>query len=571
MALVDDPIQAGLRRGWKVLGGAFAQRPEALSCDVCIIGSGAGAGITAELLTKAGLDVLIVEEGPLKSSSDFRMNEAEAYPQLYQESAARKTADKAINILQGRAVGGSTTVNWTSSFRTPAGTLAWWQSRYGLAEYSPEQLAPWFIQAEKRLHIGPWLLPPNENNDILQRGAKKLGIASAAILRNVKGCWNLGYCGMGCPTNAKQSMLVTTIPAALDRGARLMVETRALRFEHAAGKVQALLCAPAAPNGDTVAGRLTRVTAKHYVVAGGAINSPALLLRSELPDPHKLVGMRTFLHPVVVSAASFAQAVNGYKGAPQTIYSDHFLDTQPIDGPIGYKLEAPPIHPVLFAITLPAFGAAHAARMREFTHTQALIALMRDGFHAESPGGQVRLRSDGAPVLDYPLNDFIFDGARRALLTMAEIQFAAGAKAVYPVHEMAAGYATWAEARAAINALPMKPHLTTVVSAHVMGGCGMAGSDAQGVVRPDGVHWQLDNLSVHDGSLFPTSIGANPQLSIYGIVNRMATQLARRLTGKDVMLADAEDESASVQSIARPQPLNLPGRDAAGAAPNRKP
>jgi choline dehydrogenase-like flavoprotein len=51
------------------------------------------------------------------------------------------------------------------------------------------------------------------------------------------------------------------------------------------------------------------------------------------------------------------------------------------------------------------------------------------------------------------------------------------------------------------------------------------------------VHWQLDNLSVHDGSLFPTSIGANPQLSIYGIVNRLAQGLAKQLTQRDVILA----------------------------------
>jgi hypothetical protein len=81
-----------------------------------------------------------------------------------------------------------------------------------------EALAPYFAQAEQRLNITPWLVPPNENNDLLRRGAAKLGIPASAISRNVKGCWNLGSCGLGCPTNAKQSMLVTTIPAALDQG-----------------------------------------------------------------------------------------------------------------------------------------------------------------------------------------------------------------------------------------------------------------------------------------------------------------------------------------------------------------
>ena len=537
MSRQADPIREGLARGWRVFGGPHAALPDTLSCDVAIVGSGAGAGITAELLTQAGLDVMLIEEGPLKSSSDFNQLESQAYPSLYQESAVRKTADKAINILQGRCVGGSTTVNWTSSFRTPPATLRYWQQHFGLSELTDEALAPWFAQAERRLNITPWLTAPNENNDLLRRGAAKLGIPAAAIHRNVKGCWNLGSCGMGCPTNAKQSMLVTTIPAALDKGAKLLVQTRAREFEWAAGKASALLCEAVQGDGTAVPGSAIRIVARHYVVAGGAINSPALLQRSKLTDPHGVLGKRTFLHPTLVCAATFDQKIAGWDGAPQTIFSDHFLDTLPIDGPMGYKLEAPPIYPVIFAFTLPGYGQQQAEMLKRFPHTHALLALMRDGFHEQSAGGSVSLRSDGTPVLDYPLNDFVMDGARRAFLSMAEIQFAAGARTVAPVHEMAANYTSWPQAREAINALPIKPLLTRVVSAHVMGGCAMAGHERQGVVRPDGVHWQIDNLSVHDGSQFPTSIGANPQLSIYGLVNKLATQLAERLSGREVALA----------------------------------
>jgi len=537
MSQQADPIRDGLKRGWRVFGGAHAPLPAQIVCDVAIVGTGAGAGITADLLSMAGLDVVMIEEGPLKSSTDFNQRESEAYPALYQESAARKTADKAINILQGRCVGGSTTVNWTSSFRTPSSTLAHWQTHFGLTAMTDELMAPWFQQAERRLNIGPWLAPPNENNDLLRRGAAKLGIPAAAIQRNVKGCWNLGSCGMGCPTNAKQSMLVTTVPAALERGARLIVETRAQMLELTGDKVNALLCVPVHPNGVASSAPATRVVAKHYVVAGGAINSPALLKRSNVADPHGVLGTRTFLHPVVISAAIFDQKVEGWNGAPQTIYSDHFLGTQPIDGPIGYKLEAPPMHPVIFASTLPGYGQAQAELLAQFPNTHTLLALMRDGFHPQSTGGTVNLRSDGSPVLDYPLNDFVLDGARRAFLSMAEIQFAAGARQVLPVHEMAKPFRSWPEAKAAIHALPIKPLLTRFVSAHVMGGCAMAVTERQGVVQPNGQHWQVDNLSVHDGSLFPTSIGANPQLSVYGLVNMLATGLAQRLSGRSVQLA----------------------------------
>lgn len=537
---VRDPIAEGLRAGWQVVDASRLEADREFEADVAIVGSGAGGGIAAEVLTKAGLKVVIVEEGPLKSSTDFRMRESDAYPQLYQESAARKTRDKAINILQGRCVGGSTTVNWTSSFRTPPTTLAHWQGEYGLKELTAEALAPWFEAVERRLGIHEWQQQPNENNALLRRAGEALGIPISVMRRNVRGCWDLGYCGMGCPTNAKQSMLVTTIPAALEAGATLLTRARAARFEISGDRIAALELEWLDGAGLRPSGARTRVHAQHYVLAGGAINSPALLLRSAAPDPHQLLGARTFLHPTVVSAARFEQRVDGYAGAPQTIYSDHFLETQAIDGPIGYKLEAPPLHPVLVATTLQGFGAIHAQHMKDFAHTHALIALMRDGFHPQAAGGKVELRGDGSPVLDYPLTDFVFDGARRALLSMAEIQFEAGAQVVYPVHELAEGYRDWPAARRAISALPMKPLLTRVVSAHVMGGCPMAADPQHGVVRSDGLHWQLANLSVHDGSIFPTSVGANPQLSIYGITARLAAGLARRLTGRAAPALDAQ-------------------------------
>jgi len=529
---VPDPIAEGLRRGWAVLDADAPALPAEARFDVVVVGTGAGGGTTAEILARAGLRILLVEEGPLRSSGEFRMRESEAYPQLYQESAARHTKDKAIGILQGRCVGGSTTVNWTSSFRTPAETLAFWRDRFGLAGFDENAMAPWFERMERRLSIAPWPMAPNENNDILRRGADRLGLRSSPIARNVRGCLNLGYCGVGCPVGAKQSMLATTIPSALDAGATLYVRARATRLVVEGERALALEIDWLDAAGTRPGGRRTRVTASHFVLAAGAIGSPALLMRSGAPDPHRLLGARTFLHPVVVSAAVFDQTVGGWAGAPQSVYVDHFLHEAPIDGPIGYKLEAPPIHPVLFATTMTGFGDEHRRRMLDFARTQATIALLRDGFHERSPGGRVELRDDGSPVLDYPLDDFVLEGGRRALLSMAEIQFAAGARTVQPAHELASAYRSWREAREAIAALPMKPLLTRVVSAHVMGGCRFGVDPARGVVDPDGVHWQLRNVSVHDGSVFPTSIGTNPQLSIYGFAARLASGLAQRLGGR---------------------------------------
>lgn len=529
MSRVPDPIRIGLDRGWSVLDGAHLKNDVNVDCDVLIIGSGAGGGTAAEILSRAGLKVVIVEEGALKSSTDFKMLEKEAYPQLYQESAGRQTKDKAITILQGRTVGGSTTVNWTSSFRTPGATLDHWVSQHGLREYSQEAMAPWFARMEERLGIAPWPVEPNENNDVLRRGCEALKIPTAAIRRNVRGCWNLGYCGVGCPTNAKQSMLVTTLPAALDKGATLIHRARVERLTLAGDRVTGAEAVCLDESGLRPNGVRLSLRAREVVLAGGAINNPALLLRSKVPDPHRTLGRRTFLHPVNVSAALMPDVVDGFNGAPQTIYSDHFLDTLPLNGPIGYKLEAPPVHPILAGITLQGYGEAHSAWMRRLRYLQVVIALFRDGFHPESTGGTVSLRDDGSPLLDYPISDYVWEGMRRAFLTMAEIQFAAGAKIVMPMHEDGQPLKSWAEARKHIAELAMKPLSCRVVSAHVMGGCAMGADESRSVVRGDGRHHQLQNLWVFDGSAFPTSIGANPQLSIYGMVARNATRLAQAM------------------------------------------
>ena len=526
--MIVDPIREGIASGWKVVDAARLERPLDLECDVAIVGSGAGGGVSAEILAQAGLAVVVLEEGPLAGSSEFRMREREAYPQLYQESAGRQTLDREITILQGRSVGGSTTVNWTSSFRTPEGTLAHWMRVHGLRAARATDMTPWFARMEERLSIAPWPVAPNENNDALRRGCEKLGYSHGAIARNVKGCRNLGYCGMGCPTNAKQSMLVTTIPAALASGATLVHRVRVDRLVLRGDRAVACEGRAVEKNGAAPGAARVRVAARHVVLAGGGIGTPAILMRSAAPDPHLVLGRRTFLHPTAVSAATMPEPVRGFYGAPQTVYSDHFQPASG-DGAIGFKLEAASTHPILAGITLPGYGEGHSSWMRTLPHGQVLIALLRDGFHPDSRGGRVRLRDDGSPVLDYPVSEYVREGIRRAYRAMAEVQFAAGARSVMPMHEGARNAASWADARAMIDALPMTPMAARLVSAHVMGGCAMGPDAREAVVDEACRHHHLDNVSIHDGSIFPTSLGANPQLSIYAFAARAASDLAARL------------------------------------------
>ena len=513
-----------------VIHGERLEKNLTLSGDVAIIGSGAGGGVTAEILSQAGFKVILIEEGGYRTSKDFHMLEAQAYPTLYYDVAARKTKDKGIVILQGRTVGGSTTVNWTTCFRTPPETLAHWTQMHGLKGFTVEEMAPWFARMEERLHITPWPAM-NPNNDVLYRGAKKLGWHAATINRNVKACRNLGYCGTGCPIDAKQSMLVTTVPAALDRGATLLTHVRAQTLEIKGDHVVGIVGVALNERGVDPTGVQIRIEVPNVVLAGGGINSAALLLRARAPDPNGRVGKRTFLHVVNASGGIMPEKINAFDGAPQSAYSNEFLYRDGVTGKLGYKLEVAPQHPALASTISKAYGTEHAQLMAQLPYINAMIALTRDGFHENSRGATVTLADDGSPIIDYPMNDYMWDGIRHAYLSMAECQFAAGAKQVQPAHTEARAYGSWQEAKTAIAQLPLEINRVLLFSAHVMGGCAMGADPKTSVVDSYGKHHQLANLWVIDGSVFPTSIGANPSLPIYAMAARNATALTQVIRG----------------------------------------
>lgn len=522
----------GIDDGWDVEDAAQLEADTHFQADVAIIGTGAGGGTTAQILAEAGFRVILVEEGRLYHDPDFTMNEQKSYSRLYQEGMTRATADGAIAILQGRCVGGSTTVNWTSSFRTPEATLDHWKNQHGVQGCEPETLAPWFGNRENELNIQPWTTEPNRNNDVLRDGCQKLGWDWQTIPRNVKGCWDLGYCGMGCPTNAKQSTLVTSVPASLRQGATLIHSLRADRLQHNQDRVEYLEATALGTDGVAPTGQKVRIEADHFVVAASAIGSPGLLLRSQVPDPHERVGRRTFLHPVNATVARMPELVEAYYGAPQSIYSDEFLWRDGVTGKPGFKLEVPPLHPVMAAAVLPDHGEAMAAQANDFPRIQSVIALLRDGFNEDSQGGTVTLRDDGSPQLHYPMSDSLWEGIRESWLRMAECQFAAGASAVRAVHMDSGYWSSWKEARQAIRDLPLGIHRARLFTAHQMGGCTMGENPRHSVVNSYGEHHHLTNLSVHDASIFPTSLGANPQLTVYALAARNSQRLADRLKGK---------------------------------------
>ena len=499
------------------------------SCDVCVVGSGAGGAVLAHALVERGLSVVLLEEGGHHTRAAFQGREDLAYPALYQELANRATDDLSINILQGRSVGGGTTVNWCTSFRAPPRILEHWQRAYGVQGLSEAALAPHFDWIEQRLGIHEWPLERiNRNNRILWEGCGALGYERKLLRRNVRDCGDLGYCGMGCPTDAKQSMHVTLIPEAVRAGLTVFANASARRLETRGSRVSAVHAELLDPATDRPTGKRLTVRAKVTAVACGAINSPALLLRSELTGGGR-VGLRTMLHPVVVSAAEFEEPVQAFYGAPQSVFSPHFLDRGP--DRLGFFIETPPVHPVLASMVLPGHGGDHQALMQKLPFTQVLIALTVDGLVAGDEGGSVGLRGGGARrlTIDYPLKPMNWEAFLAAQKAMARIQFAAGARSVTSLHANPVVMRSPADVDL-LDRAPWEKLRVRVVTAHQMGGCAMGSDPRTSVVDSRLRYHSLDNLFVVDGSVFPTALGINPQETIFGLARWGADHVAQAVS-----------------------------------------
>jgi len=504
--------------------GAELSGHTSLDCDVCIIGSGAGGAVLAAELVARGLDVVMLEAGGHYTRDDFvALDEQWAFTNLYQDCGGRATADQAITILQGRSVGGGTTVNWTTCFRTPDRILTHWADVHGIEGYTTEALRPHFEAVEERLGIKPWPIGiANENNRKLLEGCKALGFEVSALSRNVEACANSGYCGLGCPVDAKQAMGITYIPDALDGGMRLYCDVQAERLVTAGDTVTAVEARALNRETHKPTGATLAVRAKLTVVSGGAINSPALLLRSGLGQDGP-VGKRTFLHPVVTMAARYAEEVEGYYGAPQSVGSHHFIDRGP--GKMGFFLEVPPLQPLLASGGVGVMGHEQLVFMRHLPFLGVLLAINVDGLLPGDDGGTVTVGEQGRIRLDYPIREPMVEAFRAGHEVMARIALAAGAEEVYSTHLPNIAVRSEADLPG-LRSAPYGGLEHGIFSAHQMGGCAMGPDPATSVVRPDLRHHRVGNLFVVDGSVLPTALGVNPSETIYAIARRAADTIA---------------------------------------------
>ncbi len=500
-----------------------------LDCDAVVIGSGAGGGVVASELARAGKNVIVLEMGGYNSEADFTLQEAQAMPELYLKRGTLTSKDLGVIILAGSTLGGGTVVNWTTSFRTPDNILDEWAQVSGLKDFTGSELQKSFEAVEQRISVNTQNSAHNRQNQLLFEGCQALGYHAGSLRRNAVGCeQRCGTCGFGCPYGCKQSTLKTYLQDAYDAGARLITHCRVnevlIKNGHATG-VGAMVT-------DAVSGKMYAVTvhARTVIVAAGSICSPALLLRSGLENKH--IGRHLKLHPVTTIGGMYPEEVYPWKGVMQSAYSDEFGS---LKGNYGYKLEVPPAHPGLIGLSASWCSARdYREQMARAAHLATFIVLTRDRGE-----GTVTLNRTGEPIVDYVTSVFdrrhLLHGMRQA----ARIHFAAGATEVVSLHNKRTqlkhpevgriSEREWRKFDVQLERHGMGVNRLIMFSAHQMGTCRMGADSAQSVLDGNCQVHGVKGLFVCDGSVFPAASGVNPMLSIMALAHRASQYIKTTL------------------------------------------
>jgi choline dehydrogenase-like flavoprotein len=484
-----------------------------LDCDAVIVGSGAGGATMAVELAEAGLDVIVVEEGGYHPTESFTAQSVRALRTLYRDGGGGMALGRpSVLFAEGRCVGGSTVVNGGMSWRTPAQVLKRWSERDGVLDIGEQDLDPFFARAEARHSVGPQ--DPETvglDSQLIRAGAEARGWEVVPNRRNQLHCAGTNNCNNGCPTGAKRSMLVTSVPRALALGARLFAECRADRITRAGSAVTGVTGHFLRPGGRQ--GPPLTVRARTVVVAGGAIQTPLLLARSGLRS--EPLGRNLSLHPNTTVTAFFDEDVTGWQGVHQAFQVREFMAE-------GLVLTATNLPPPMLAALLPAYGRELGELMADYNRIVTAGPLVED-----TGTGRVRHLPGLGTQVFYQLAEA--DAARmvRGVELTAEALFAAGARRMLLPFHGAPEIRSPGQLRRLL-ARPVPRRLIQVYSIHLMGTARMSEDPRRGVTDSYGAVHGVPGLFVADASLFPGPTGINPMETVIALAMRNARRLIER-------------------------------------------
>ncbi|MBI5463476.1 MAG: GMC family oxidoreductase [Ignavibacteriales bacterium] len=502
-----------------ILRGSDITKPIRETADVCIIGSGCGGGPVAKILAEAGKRVIVVEAGSHVTPEEFVLTEESAFSNLYQQRAGQATEDQAVLVLQGKAVGGSTVINWTTSLRTPDFVLDAWQKRFGVQGISPKEIEPYFERVEKYLNIHA---EPDERHNNLNRvildGAKKLGYRAHANGRNVKDCNALGACGVGCPIGAKQTVDLTYIADAIKSGTTVFANCHADTIK-ASGKTKRVTGSVIDPVSHKAKFDFS-IEAPVVVVAASAIHSPVLLLKSGVANSSGEVGKHLTFHLTTAVLGVFDRPMYPWKGIPQSAMCDEFLNKSGDGG--GFWIESVPATAALAGLSMSGFGKRHRAMIRSYPNVAASIVLVKE-IDSE---GRVIVNSYGRPSISYKQGWKDLQYLKQGLKEAAKIHIAAGANEVYTLHTKETRLTSVEEIDKKLSAASYGTNEIAFYSAHPLGTCRMGEDPRASVVNSHGETHDVKGLFVIDGSITCTSLGVNPQVTLLALAEKHGEWLA---------------------------------------------
>jgi choline dehydrogenase-like flavoprotein len=484
--------------------------------DILVVGTGAGGAVIGAELAAAGLDVTFVEEGGYHATSTFNPYLTESGPRLYRDSGATLIfGNPPMNYLEGRCVGGGTVINGGMMYRPPEDVLVRWQKTIGANELSPKNFEPFLDRVEKA--VCSRKQPPESigaDNRLMQRGAELKGWEYSPNKRGHHHCVGSSNCVIGCPTGAKQSMLVSYIPSALAAGARCLTEVRVEKLLLEGDRCVGVR--GRAINSQTLKREATiTIKARDVILACGAVQTPLLLLGHPGMWRSRQLGRNFTVHPNIKVIAVYPHIIDSWKGVSQLGQTRQFRDE-------GILFAENMVPPSAAGSTLPFIGDKLWDIMKRYRSMIVTGILVED-----SSTGRILRGPFAMPIPIYNITDYDHQRFLKGARLLAGMHFEMGADMVIlPFHTMSIAHSP--DDLCNIDSSRIRRTDLELFTPHLMGTARMGSNPKNSVVDSSGQLWDLQHCYIADASLFPSPVGVNPQITIMALASFIAAQLLEK-------------------------------------------